>query len=1027
MLSIVFYACGGFYMILGAHTIIASARSYVNRLFVILVSSMAIWSFSYSLSISAATAEVSAFWYSFSILGRGFFYSILFHFMMILTKTESLMDRRLMLTLIYIPVWINIILFAPFGYIAEKQYLMTQTDFGWVDVLPVNMGTIWFIAYYSAFSIVSIVILFLWWRRIEPDTPMKRQATCFLLSVLFPFFAGMATDTLPELLGKNAFPKVTIIFMIIPVMTLFIASRRLGLLLEREIPLSLEVNQRQNIDRLRLFQTASAIYSIGAALSFLVGYFGMKKTLNVELYHAGFILLIGIFTRSIPVISKKHSAQNTMFLLANTMGMVFFMTTNAHNGALTIWSIYILFLLFTVILDSNIHAGVFALFAVVIQMVLSILFPSVPVTIDGSEYATRIFIIIISFLVVRHITTEYASKIEGYKKFAREQEALEKISSNFISVDIENVREKIDEMFDMSADILKFDCISLMEFSPDYEDATILNMHRKDGISPSPYRPGMTVKTDTLPIVSSLIVRKQPIICENTGTLPADEHKEVKDFFISRGVSSFFIFPIMVDNNVGGMLVVEYYDRRNLSSREGRLYFLKMIANILGDTKKKTLYEERLYNFAYFDEATKLANRNMLIGKLDQTIHDAKESENIAVLHIELENLRIIKDTFGHSIGEQIVIQSATILKQLVGECCCISRLSEGVFVVVLPALEHAEKIEEYIERLLDSFSHPISTETGIEALFVTLNIGISVYPDNGRDAHDLLKNADLASYQAKRTNKRAVFYTEQLERQIAENAFYTNRLFQSLDNNEFHLEFQPQISCKSGRTVGIEALLRWTIDGDRHVVSDRFIPILEQTGLIYDVGLWVLEEALREHTQLIEKGFQPLRISINLSVVQLQAEHFFEDFLAVIRKSGVAPGYIELEITESFFLENPLDTLEKIYKLKNLGVSIAIDDFGKGHSSFNRLKTVPFDRLKIDKEIIDTIDVDKRLAPLTEIIILLARTLGASVTAEGVERKEQADFLKTINCDEIQGFYFSRSLSPEALEEFLRNETPPS
>jgi len=137
-----------------------------------------------------------------------------------------------------------------------------------------------------------------------------------------------------------------------------------------------------------------------------------------------------------------------------------------------------------------------------------------------------------------------------------------------------------------------------------------------------------------------------------------------------------------------------------------------------------------------------------------------------------------------------------------------------------------------------------------------------------------------------------------------------------------------------------------------------------------------------------------------------------------------VAPGYIELEITESFFLENPLDTLEKIYKLKELGVSIAIDDFGKGHSSFNRLKTVPFDRLKIDKEIIDTIDVDKRLAPLTEIIILLARTLGASVTAEGVERKEQADFLKTVDCDEIQGFYYSRSLSPEALEEFLRNET---
>lgn len=1022
-MSIVFYVCGGFYMIFGAHTIIASARNYVNRLFVILVSSMAIWSFAYSIAISAATAEVSAFWTSFSILGRGFFYSILLHFVMILTKTESRMDRRLMLTLIYIPAWINIILFSPFGYFAESQYHMAQTDFGWVSVLPINPGRIWFIAYYSIFSIASVAVLVRWWRRIEPDTPLKRQATYFLLSVLFPFFAGMATDMLPEVLGKNTFPKLTIIFMMIPVSTIFIISRRLGLLLERETPLSMEIDQRQNVDRLRLFQTATAIYTIGAAISFLVGYFSMKHELNSELALSGFVLLIGLFARSIPLLSKKHSTQNTLFLVANTVGMVFFIITNAHNGALTIWSIYILFLLFTVILDSAIHAAVFATLMVVVQLVLSVIRPDVPVVIDSSEYATRIFIIILSFLVVQHITAEYSSKIEAYRKFAKEQEVLEKISSNFISVDIENVRERIDGMFEMAAGILKFDCMSLMEFSPDHEEATILNMHLKDGTPPSLHRPGMTVKTATMPIVGSLLADKQPIICENTANLPFDEDEAVRHFFLSRGVVSFFIYPIMVDDDVRGMLVVEYYDHGDTSSREGRLYFLKMIANILGDTKKKTLYEERLYTFAYYDEATNLANRNMLVRKLDRSIGERREPDNIAVLHVELENLRIIKDTFGHSIGEQIVIKSAAILEDLLDGDSLLSRLGEGVFVVVLPAVADREEIDEHVERLLDSFSHPISTETGIEALFVTLNIGVSMHPEHGTDAHDLLKNADLASYQAKRTNKKAVFYTEQLEQQIAENAFLTNRLFQSLDNDEFHLEFQPQVSCETGRTVGIEALLRWKVDGGIHVLSDRFIPILEQTGLIYDVGLWVLEEALLEHKRLIEKGFPPLRVSINLSVVQIQAEDFFEDFLKVIEKSGVNPRYIELEITESFFFENPQDTLEKIYKLKELGVSIAIDDFGKGHSSFNRLKTVPFDRLKIDKEIIDTIGVDKKLAPLTEIIILLARTLGASVTAEGVERKEQADFLKTVDCDEIQGFYFSRSLSPQALEEFLRNE----
>jgi EAL domain-containing protein (putative c-di-GMP-specific phosphodiesterase class I) len=249
------------------------------------------------------------------------------------------------------------------------------------------------------------------------------------------------------------------------------------------------------------------------------------------------------------------------------------------------------------------------------------------------------------------------------------------------------------------------------------------------------------------------------------------------------------------------------------------------------------------------------------------------------------------------------------------------------------------------------------------------------------------------------------------------------NKLFKSLENEEFFLEFQPQISCDTGKTVGVEALLRWTVDGNRRVPPDRFVPILEQTGLIYDVGLWVLEQTLQEHKRLVAKGFPPLRVSVNLSVVQFEGEDFISDFAKIIKGSGVDPKYIELEITESLFSKNPDDVLAKIYQLKELGVNITIDDFGKGYSSLNRLKLVPFDRLKIDKEIIDYIDLEKKWAPITENILTLAKAFKAGVTAEGVETKEQADFLKSLACDEIQGYYYSRPLSPEALEEFLKKE----
>lgn len=294
------------------------------------------------------------------------------------------------------------------------------------------------------------------------------------------------------------------------------------------------------------------------------------------------------------------------------------------------------------------------------------------------------------------------------------------------------------------------------------------------------------------------------------------------------------------------------------------------------------------------------------------------------------------------------------------------------------------------------------------------------MYLDDGKDADTLLKNADLAVYEAKNIKEEIIFYTERLESYIAENILYTNRLFESLQNEEFFLEYQPQINCDTGKTVGIEALLRWTSDGTTRVGPDRFIPILEQTGLIYDVGLWVLEQALREHNRLIANGFPPLRVSVNLSVVQFHEEGFILDLTKIIKESQVDPRYLELEITESLFSEKTAEILVKLNTLKEMGVRIAVDDFGKGYSSLNRLRLVPFDRIKIDKEITDNIDVDNKAVSITENIVSLAKAFNASITAEGVETKEKAEFLKSLGCDEIQGYYYSKPLSAEALEGFL-------
>ncbi|MGI6508412.1 MAG: diguanylate cyclase domain-containing protein [Saccharofermentanales bacterium] len=391
----------------------------------------------------------------------------------------------------------------------------------------------------------------------------------------------------------------------------------------------------------------------------------------------------------------------------------------------------------------------------------------------------------ITFATVRYLTSEYASKIKGYQRFAREQEVLERISSSFISVNSDNAREKIDEMLEMAVEILDFSHAYLIEFSEDYEEATIINACVKGATRESfPYHSGMNVKTAALPMVKHVLDQDTPLMCEDTANISVDEAEEQRNYFISRGILSFFAMPIKIDERIAAVLVVEYFDRSDANLRENRLYFLRMIANILGDAKKKILYEKMLYDFAYFDETTKLANRNMLKKKIGQLIEDRKESEQIAILDIELDNLRLIKDTFGHDTGEQIMMKSATILKSMLGERCVIARVGEGDFVVVLPTVESTAQIEECAKKVLDSFAHPVSTETGVEALFVVARVGIAVFPDDGKDADSPFERMPIwRDMKQEAPPNKIVFYSERMESQIAENTLLTNRLFNSLEN----------------------------------------------------------------------------------------------------------------------------------------------------------------------------------------------------------------------------------------------------
>ncbi|NLL63315.1 MAG: EAL domain-containing protein [Ruminococcaceae bacterium] len=1024
IMSMVYYACGCFYMFFGIYSLLKNTKSQTNRQFLFLTFSLSVWSFAFSFS-TIATEELSAFWNSFAVFGWGFFYSFFLHFVLILTNNKNQLDKPIKVILFYVPAFINVILFAPFGYFADTQYEVIPSGFGLINLFSADVAQIWLTVHYTIYTVVSVILLVRWWKGIESyHRLLKRQITYFLISIVFAFSVGTIADVLSGFFGFVQVPKLGVVFLIFPTTFLFIALKNFGVLLERgKMVFSPLDSKTLSESRLRLFQTAAFVFTVGALGSLFSGYFIAKGNFLNELLLAIAVWTLGIFLLFIPYVVKKHTTQNTLFLMISIVGMIFFIINDVHEGALTVWAVYIAFLLYSIVLDSKIHTSIFIYVTLTIQIVLWIIHPKLSVTIDGGQYLKRLFIISLSYFAVRYLTNEYASKLLGYQRFAKEQETLEKISTNFISVNSENAKEKVDEMFKLSAEMLGFNQIYLVEFNADYRESVIVNAYTTDeSLVSLPFRLGVKVKTKEFPMAEALIASEQPVGCEDISRILIEEGKEEKDFFESRGINSYFVLPIVLENKIKAMLVIEDHEKANMHLRENQIYFLGIIANILGDTRTKTLYEEKLYDYAYFDETTKLANKNFLRKKLEQILQGRKETETLVIFDVELDNLRMINDSFGPSIGEQIVMESANILKNLMKEGCKISRVGEGKFVVVMPFAETTEQIMECAKKIVAAFSDPIVPQEGIEALFVTPTVGVAVYPYDGKDADSLLQNADLAGYEAKSSEKRIVFCSEQLKSRIAETALLTNRLFNSLENEEFSLEFQPQVSCSTGKVVGVEALLRWTIEDNRRIPPDTFIPMLEQTGLIHDVGLWVLEESLKEHNRLIAKGFAPLRFSINLSIVQFQKEDFVQDVLRLIEKYQVDLKYVELEITESMLSKNFADTINKLTKLKESGINIAIDDFGKGYSSLHRLELIPFDRIKIDKSIVDDIATKMKKVIIVKGIISLAKGLMAGITAEGVETQEQMEFMRDIDCDEIQGYYYSKPLPSEILEEYLKN-----
>ncbi|MBI2236838.1 MAG: EAL domain-containing protein [Magnetospirillum sp.] len=437
-------------------------------------------------------------------------------------------------------------------------------------------------------------------------------------------------------------------------------------------------------------------------------------------------------------------------------------------------------------------------------------------------------------------------------------------------------------------------------------------------------------------------------------------------------------------------------------------------------TRSKT-DEDRIRRQATYDQLTNLPNRSLFLDRLGQAVHLADRSgQMVGLMFIDLDGFKLVNDTLGHHVGDMLLQETGRRLLLCVRAGDTVARLGGDEFTVLMPNLGNYRNAPRVAQRILDSLRKPF--DLGGKEAFVSGSIGITVFPDDADSAETMLKNADAAMYRAKEMGKANYqFFTSDMNDAVAERLTIKNGLSKALERNELMLWFQPKLDLASGTVTGVEGLLRWQAAELGMVSPAKFIPVMEETGLIGQVGEWVLTAASRQYRAWAKEGLGHLRVAVNLSVRQLRQPGFVAMVERVLAEAGIPADGIELEITESMIMNDTEHAIATLKRLSAMGIKLAMDDFGTGYSSLSYLKRFPVDSIKIDRSFISNIATDTDDHEIIRTIITMGHSLRRRIVAEGVETREQAAILKRLGCDEIQGYLLSPPVPAQEIKTMIK------
>jgi len=609
----------------------------------------------------------------------------------------------------------------------------------------------------------------------------------------------------------------------------------------------------------------------------------------------------------------------------------------------------------------------------------------------------------------------YIDKIKANNYLINFQKMVLDISFEFMNINQEKFDGKVNNLLGKMGSFFHVDRTYLFTINHNNDTMTYSNEWCNTGINPE-LSSIKEIPLDVFPWWLDQLNKNKLVHVEDVNNMPDEAISEQGQLY-RQGVKSLVSVPIIVEGKIQAFIGIDSVKSTKKWSEEN-IELLYIMANIISNGISQVNSDKKIDFMAYHDSLTGLPNRLLLTKQVNQGILRPNcEETSIAIMFLDIDGFKMINDNLGHDQGDELLIQVSRRLLNAVSKSDSVSRLGGDEFTLYLNG--YTENLDIFAAKVINLFKKPFILRN--QEYFITVSIGISQYPIDGDDVNTLFKNAEVAMYKAKSLGKNQYYkYSNDLKNSTLETMLLTNDLYKAIERNEMILYYQPQVNGSTGEIIGVEALLRWNHPVFGFVSPFKFIPLAEKTRLILPIGNWVLKTACQQCKDWQDKGFNSINMAVNFSVHQLNHPGMIEQIEDILEETSLQAKHLEIEITESLAMGTHGRINETLEDIKNLGVNVSIDDFGKEFSSLNRLKELPIDKVKLDMSFVQSIGISDKDDTITKAIISLASDLGLKSIAEGVETKEQVDFLNQYKCDQLQGYYFYKPMPAVEIESLL-------